>query len=66
MSILDLILYIVAVVGVIALGIWTSRDAVGEVQHGEKSTAGYFLPGWFLSWGIVVFAVTFLMCVIFW
>jgi len=66
MSILDLILYIVAVVGVIALGIWTSRDAVGEVQHGEKSTAGYFLAGWSLSWGLVVVAVTLLMHIIFW
>jgi solute:Na+ symporter, SSS family len=57
MSLLDVILYVVSVVGVIALGIWKSRDEIGHVHQGEESTAGYFLAGRSLSWWLVGFSL---------
>ena len=54
MSTLDLILFVVAVVSVIALGIWKSRD---EDVHGEKGASDYFLAGRGLTWWLVGFSL---------
>lgn len=49
MNALEVILFIVAVVGVIGLGIWKSRD--GDTGGGEdKGAADYFLAGRGLTW----------------
>ncbi|MGB0334560.1 MAG: hypothetical protein ACPGGN_04320 [Opitutales bacterium] len=47
---LEIVLFIVAVVGVIALGIWKSRD---EELKGEKGATDYFLAGRGLTWWVV-------------
>ncbi len=54
MSLLDLILYVVAVVGVIALGIWKSRD---EDTAGTKGASDYFLASRGLTWWLVGFSL---------
>lgn len=57
----DLILFCVAVVGVIALGIWKSKqgepgkDDKGEKE--EKSASDYFLAGRGLTWWLVGFSL---------
>ncbi len=51
---LELTLFIVAVVGVIALGIWKSRD---EVHAEEAGASGYFLAGRGLTWWLVGFSL---------
>jgi SSS family solute:Na+ symporter len=48
------ILFVVAVVGVIALGIWKSRD---EVHAKEAGASGYFLAGRGLTWWLVGFSL---------
>lgn len=56
---LDMILFCVAVVGVIALGIWKSQDpkpVKGEAQK-EKSASDYFLAGRGLTWWLVGFSL---------
>lgn len=53
-GVLDIILFCVAVVGVIFLGIWKSRD---ESHEGEKSASDYFLAGRGLTWWLVGFSL---------
>lgn len=54
MHILEVTLFIVAVVGVIALGIWKSRD---EELKSEHAASDYFLAGRGLSWWLVGFSL---------
>ncbi len=54
MSILDIILFVVAVVGVIALGIIKSRDEELRSEHGASD---YFLAGRGLTWWLVGFSL---------
>jgi len=51
---LEIVLFIIAVVGVIALGIWKSRD---EELKGEKGATDYFLAGRGLTWWLVGFSL---------
>lgn len=53
MSTLDIILFFVAVIGVIGFGLWQSRDR-GEKP---KDTSDYFLAGRGLSWWLVGFSL---------
>ena len=58
LSITEVILFCVVVVGVIALGIWKSRDP--EETEEEKKTKGasdYFLAGRGLTWWLVGFSL---------
>jgi SSS family solute:Na+ symporter len=52
MHILEITLFSLAVIGVIALGIWKSRD---EETHGDKGASEYFLAGRGLTWWLVGF-----------
>ena len=54
MNILEVSLFIIAVVGVIALGIWKSRD---EDTSGENGASDYFLAGRGLTWWLVGFSL---------
>ncbi|MEM0965861.1 MAG: sodium/solute symporter [Verrucomicrobiota bacterium] len=54
MNILEIVLFVSAVVGVIALGIWKSRD---EDTKGEKGASDYFLAGRGLTWWLVGFSL---------
>jgi SSS family solute:Na+ symporter len=54
MNVIEVILFIGAVVGVIALGIWKSRD---EELKGEHAASDYFLAGRGLSWWLVGFSL---------
>ena len=54
MNTIEVILFVVAVVGVIGLGIWKSQD---EDLKGEKSASDYFLAGRGLSWWLVGFSL---------
>lgn len=54
MNLLEVTLFIGAVVGVIALGIWKSRD---EELTGEKGATDYFLAGRGLTWWLVGFSL---------
>ena len=54
MNAIEVILFIGAVVGVIALGIWKSRD---EELSGEKGATDYFLAGRGLTWWLVGFSL---------
>ncbi len=54
MNILEVALFIIAVVGVIALGIWKSRD---EDTSGEQGASDYFLAGRGLTWWLVGFSL---------
>ncbi len=53
MNSIEIILFIVAVVGVIALGIWKSRDEAGA----ETNASDYFLAGRGLTWWLVGFSL---------
>lgn len=53
MQTLEIILFVVAVIGVIGLGIWKSNDGSTD----EKSAAGYFLAGRGLTWWLVGFSL---------
>lgn len=52
MQALEIILFLVAVIGVIGLGIWKSSENLDE-----KSTSGYFLAGRGLTWWLVGFSL---------
>lgn len=53
---LDMVLFLVAVVGVIAFGIWKGKKEVaGSVDHG--GAANYFLAGRGLTWWLVGFSL---------
>ncbi len=54
MNYLEVILFIVAVVGVIGLGIYKSRD---EDTSGDKGASDYFLAGRGLTWWLVGFSL---------
>ncbi len=54
MNVLEVALFVIAVVGVIALGIWKSRD---EDLGGEKGASDYFLAGRGLTWWLVGFSL---------
>ncbi len=54
MNTLEIVLFIVAVVGVVALGIWKARD---EVHAEEAGASGYFLAGRGLTWWLVGFSL---------
>ncbi|MEO0509800.1 MAG: sodium/solute symporter [Verrucomicrobiota bacterium] len=54
MNTLEVVLFVIAVVGVIGLGIWKSRD---EDQGGEKGATDYFLAGRGLTWWLVGFSL---------
>ncbi|MEM9236660.1 MAG: transporter, partial [Verrucomicrobiota bacterium] len=54
MNYLEVILFIVAVVGVVGLGIWKSR---GEDTSGEGGAEDYFLAGRGLTWWLVGFSL---------
>jgi SSS family solute:Na+ symporter len=52
MHVLEISLFIIAIVGVIALGIWKSRE-----EDGEQSASDYFLAGRGLNWWLVGFSL---------
>ena len=54
MNIIEVALFIIAVVGVIALGIWKSKD---EDTGGDKGASDYFLAGRGLTWWLVGFSL---------
>ncbi len=54
MNSLEVILFVVAVVGVVALGIWKARD---EVHAEDAGASGYFLAGRGLTWWLVGFSL---------
>lgn len=54
MSPLDITLFFVAVIGVIAFGIFKSRD---EIHAEEAGASGYFLAGRGLTWWLVGFSL---------
>jgi len=54
MSTLDIILFVVAVVGVVSFGIWKSK---GEETHSDHGAADYFLAGRGLTWWLVGFSL---------
>ncbi|RME71767.1 MAG: transporter [Verrucomicrobia bacterium] len=54
MSTIDVIVFVVAVVGVIGLGIWKSKD---EDTHSEHGASDYFLAGRGLTWWLVGFSL---------
>ncbi|WOO40617.1 sodium:solute symporter family transporter [Rubellicoccus peritrichatus] len=54
MILLEITLFVVAVIGVIALGIWKSRD---EDTSGDKGASDYFLAGRGLTWWLVGFSL---------
>ena len=54
MNIIEIVLFVGAVVGVIALGIWKSRD---EELEGEEGASDYFLAGRGLTWWLVGFSL---------
>jgi len=51
---LEITLFVVAVVGVVGLGLWKSRD---EVHAEEAGASGYFLAGRGLTWWLVGFSL---------
>lgn len=55
MEALEVVLFLVAVISVIGLGIWKSRD--GEDAKGEKGASDYFLAGRGLTWWLVGFSL---------
>lgn len=54
MHALEIVLFILAVVGVIGLGIWKSRD---EDLKGDRGATDYFLAGRGLTWWLVGFSL---------
>lgn len=54
MDILEVALFVIAVVGVIALGIWKSRDDDGD---DSDNASDYFLAGRGLTWWLVGFSL---------
>lgn len=53
---MDIVLFCVAVVAVIGLGIWKSRDESKD-EKDEKTAADYFLAGRGLTWWLVGFSL---------
>ncbi|MGJ8638082.1 MAG: sodium:solute symporter family transporter [Opitutaceae bacterium] len=54
MNFVEISLFLIAVVGVIALGIWKSRS---EETSGKQSASDYFLAGRGLNWWLVGFSL---------
>ena len=59
MNILEVVLFVGAVIGVIALGIWKSQDDESDHAEGddEQGAADYFLAGRGLTWWLVGFSL---------
>ena len=55
MGMLDMVLFLVAVVGVIVFGIWQGNKENKDTDHG--AAAGYFLAGRGLTWWLVGFSL---------
>jgi SSS family solute:Na+ symporter len=55
MGVLDMILFLVAVVGVITFGIWQGNKENKDADHG--AAAGYFPAGRGLTWWLVGFSL---------
>jgi SSS family solute:Na+ symporter len=53
-QLIEVVLFVVAVVGVVGLGIWKSRD---EVHAEDAGASGYFLAGRGLTWWLVGFSL---------
>ncbi|MGJ8632523.1 MAG: sodium:solute symporter family transporter [Luteolibacter sp.] len=56
MNIIEVALFVIAVVGVIAIGIWKSKDEDGD-KSGDKGASDYFLAGRGLTWWLVGFSL---------
>ena len=56
MSTLDVVLFLVVVVGVIAFGIWQGRKETADAAE-KGGAAGYFLAGRGLTWWLVGFSL---------
>lgn len=56
MGTLDVVLFLVAVVGVIAFGIWQGRKETADAAE-KGGAAGYFLAGRGLTWWLVGFSL---------
>jgi SSS family solute:Na+ symporter len=54
MNTLEVVLFVFAVISVVALGIWKSRD---EIHADEAGADGYFLAGRGLTWWLVGFSL---------
>lgn len=54
MNTIEVVLFLTAVIGVIALGIWKSRD---EDTGGKQGASDYFLAGRGLTWWLVGFSL---------
>jgi SSS family solute:Na+ symporter len=54
MNTIEVVLFVAAVVGVVAWGIWKSRD---EIHAEEAGATGYFLAGRGLTWWLVGFSL---------
>jgi SSS family solute:Na+ symporter len=52
--VLELSLFSIAVIGVIAFGIWKARD---EISAEDAGASGYFLAGRGLTWWLVGFSL---------
>ncbi len=57
MSTLDLVLFVVSVVSVIALGIWKGTRQTAGSAGGEQGASDYFLAGRGLTWWLVGFSL---------
>ena len=57
MSTLDLVLFVVSVVSVIALGIWKGTSRSSETPSGDQGASHYFLAGRGLTWWLVGFSL---------
>lgn len=55
MNYVEVILFVIAVVGVIVLGIWKSKDE--QTGDSEKGASDYFLAGRGLTWWLVGFSL---------
>ncbi len=53
-GIIDILVFVIFVVAVIAIGLWQSR---GEETHGEHGAQDYFLAGRGLTWWLVGFSL---------
>ncbi|MCU4675769.1 sodium/solute symporter [Catenovulum sp. 2E275] len=55
MNYIEISLFIIAVAGVIGMGIWKSKQGVDDLEH--QSSSSYFLAGRGLSWYLVGFSL---------
>ncbi|WP_017446789.1 sodium:solute symporter family transporter [Gayadomonas joobiniege] len=55
MNYIEITLFVLAVAGVIGMGIWKSKQGVDDLEH--QSSSSYFLAGRGLSWYLVGFSL---------